>query len=107
MSTNPLPLGFGPSSRPTDPETSHLAADAARKRGPSQRGRVWDALLQLGNATDYELAQKAGILRTSAAKRRQELQALGLVEPTTLRRLTDTGSPAVVWRPSSSSACPF
>jgi hypothetical protein len=89
-------------ARRTDKETSRLAAEAASRRSPSQRSQVWQALLQLKEATDYEIAQHLGILRSSAAKRRQELCDAGLVEPTEQTRPTDTGSSAVVWRPSSS-----
>lgn len=89
--------------RTTDPDTSHLAAAAASKRGPSQRRKVWEALQRLGTATDFELAQATGILRSSAAKRRQELQTLGHVIETPQRRKTDTGTLAIVWRCSYSS----
>lgn len=85
-------------TRSTDPDTAREAAGNASRRGPSQRRRVWEALKKLGNATDYELAQHLGILRSSAAKRRQELVDRGLVTATPFRRLTDTGSSAVVWR---------
>jgi hypothetical protein len=84
--------------RTQDPDTSHQAATQAAKRGPSQRRRIWEALQTLGTATDYELAMATGILRSSAAKRRQELQDLGHVHETTLRRKTDTGTLAIVWR---------
>jgi hypothetical protein len=86
--------------RTTDHDTAHEAADHASKRGPSQRRRVWEALKTLGDATDYELSIAVGILRSSAAKRRQELVDLGYVVETPWRRKTDTGSNAVVWRPS-------
>ena len=86
--------------RTTDTDTAHEAADQASKRGPSQRRRVWEALKTLGSATDYELSVATGILRSSAAKRRQELVELGYVVETPFRRKTDTGSNAVVWRPS-------
>ena len=39
--------------RSTDPDTSRLAARAASRRGPNQRAILWDALQQLGEATDY------------------------------------------------------
>jgi hypothetical protein len=95
--------------RSTDPETSRLAARAASRRGPNQRGIIWDALTQLGEATDYELSLATGLLRSSAAKRRQELTDLGYVTATGKTRKTDTGSDAIVWRPlfSSLSECPF
>jgi hypothetical protein len=90
--------------RTTDPDTAQQAATNASKRGPSQRRRVWEALQKLGTATDYELAVATGILRSSAAKRRQELVDLGHVHETPQRRATDTGTLAIVWRPSYSSA---
>lgn len=90
--------------RTTDPDTSQQAATQAAKRGPSQRRRIWEALQKLETATDYELAMATGILRSSAAKRRQELQDLGHVIPTPKRRATDTGTAAIVWRCSYSSA---
>lgn len=85
-------------ARTNDKETAKEAADQASKRGPSQRRRVWEALQHLGQATDYEIAQHIGILRSSAAKRRQELVDLGHVTETPHRRKTDTGTLAVVWQ---------
>jgi hypothetical protein len=85
-----------------DTDTAHEAAANASRRGPSQRRRVWEALNRLGDATDYELSVATGILRSSAAKRRQELVDLGYVVETPFRRRTDTGTNAVVWRPSLS-----
>lgn len=98
----PLDLVIAPTrlSRTDQPETAHKAAVQSSRRGPSQRTRVWEALKHLGDATDYELAAYLGILRSSAAKRRQELVDLGYVVPTPFRRKTDTGTEAVVWRPS-------
>jgi hypothetical protein len=90
-------------ARTNDPDTAKTAAENAQHRGPSQRRRVWEALQRLGTATDYELATAAGILRSSAAKRRQELQTLGHVIETPHRRATDTGTMAIVWRCSYSS----
>jgi len=108
---NELSLIFSASrlARNTDPDTSHLAAKTASVRGPNQRAQVWQAIKDLSEATDYEIAIHLGILRSSAGKRRQELTELGLVEATDKRRLTDSGSAAIVWRRASpsSSGCPF
>lgn len=93
LTINPIRL-----SRSTDPTTSHKAAESASRRGPTQRRQVWDALKKLGGATDYELSVEANILRSSAAKRRQELVELGHVVETPFRRKTDTGTEAIVWR---------
>jgi hypothetical protein len=91
-------------SRTQDPETSRKAAESASRRGPSQRRRVWEALKKLGGATDYEISIEVGILRSSAAKRRQELVDLGHVVETQMRRKTDTGTEAIVWRCSYASS---
>jgi len=98
----PITLQIAPTrlARTDQPDTAHQAAKQASRRGPNQRTRVWEALKALGAATDYELAQATGILRSSAAKRRQELVDLGYVVETQERRPTDTGTLAVVWRPS-------
>ena len=61
---------------------------------------IWESLKRLGDATDYELSIDTNILRSSAAKRRQELVDLGHVVATPFRRKTDTGTMAIVWRPS-------
>ena len=84
--------------RTTDPQTSHEAAGQAKRRGPSQRRQIWEALQHLGSATDYELSAYTGLLRSSAGKRRQELTDLGHVVSTPYKRPTDTGSMAIVWR---------
>lgn len=85
-------------SRRQDPDTSRNAGESASLRGPSQRRRVWEALKKLHGATDYEISIEVGILRSSAAKRRQELVDLGHVVETPMRRKTDTGTDAIVWR---------
>jgi hypothetical protein len=89
-------------ARPTQPDTAKEASEDASRKAPSQRRRVWEALKTLGSATDYEISVHLGILRSSAAKRRQELSDLGFVVDTGQRRKTDTGSNAVVWRCSLS-----
>ena len=96
----PIDLTIDPTRlvRTQDPDTSRKAAESASRRGPSQRRRVWEALSKLGGATDYEISVECGILRSSAAKRRQELVDLGHVIETPFRRKTDTGTEAIVWR---------
>jgi hypothetical protein len=96
----PIDLPIDPTRlvRTQDPDTSRMAAESASRRGPTQRRRVWEALKKLGGATDYELSVECGILRSSAAKRRQELVDLGHVIETPFRRKTDTGTEAIVWR---------
>jgi hypothetical protein len=96
----PMNLTIDPTRlvRTQDPDTSRQAAENASRRGPTQRRQVWEALKKLGGATDYEISVECGILRSSAAKRRQELLDLGYVLETPYRRKTDTGTEAIVWR---------
>ena len=82
--------------RATDFDTARKAARKASKRGPNQRDKVLLALHDLGAATDYEIGEHCGILRSSAAKRRQELVEMGLVTDANERRKTDTGTLAIV-----------
>lgn len=92
-------ISVGP-ARSSDPETSKLAADANKSERDIQRIRVHEFMKSVGEygATDYEISQACKILRTSAGKRRLELQQAGLVIKTEMRRLTDTQSSACVWR---------
>lgn len=85
--------------RRDDPETARLAALTNYSVSGKQRLAVLRALVHAGDAgmTDQE-HEANGILRTSAGKRRKELEQLGCAEATTERRPTDTGAPAIVWR---------
>lgn len=98
-------FGYGPGVRPTDPETSHLAA----RRTPYLRGadRVRCLIAHSMNPaglTDYELAEIVNRQQNSAGKRRTELRDDGLVEPvllpdgTFLKRKGPTGALCMVWR---------
>jgi len=90
---NPIRL-----ARSNDPDTSHQAAENASLRGPSQRVRVYRYLQANGGSTDYEISVGLGLLRSSVAKRRQELADINLVTDSGYRRVTDTGTSAIVWR---------
>lgn len=85
-------------ARDTDPETAHEAAGDSELRG-KQRLAVLEYLIHRGphGATDYETGDGLGILRTSAGKRRKELETAGLVTNSGVRRPTDTNSTAIVW----------
>lgn len=83
-----------------DPETARQAARDAAKRAPILRERALVELAAAGDdgLTDWELSLSLDVLRTTAGKRRGDLVAADLVEQTSDRRPTDTGSLAVVWR---------
>ena len=84
--------------RSNDHDTSQEAAENASRQGPNQRVRVFRHLQLNGGRTDYEISQALGLLRSSVAKRRQELADLGYVTDSGQRRKTDTGVNAIVWR---------
>lgn len=87
-------------ARKTDPETSKQAASIPLEIRGEQRIRVYEYLVSCGvrGATDYEVGESLGILRTSAGKRRKELAQLGYVVDSGTRRQTDTTASAIVWR---------
>lgn len=93
-------LTFGLGARYGDPETSHIAAEMAKTKAPTDRDRALRELKAAGEngLTDFELADRMDRQQTSAGKRRQELQLLGLVEYAGVHRPAPSGSPARVWR---------
>lgn len=92
-----------PAARTTDPSTSHEAARAHPEVRITDRDRALAALRAAGpnGLTDHELGEQIGRIQTSAGKRRKELQDVGLVENSGMRRLSPSGSPAIVWRARS------
>lgn len=88
-----------PSTRASDPETSWRAAD----RHPVMRreDRVAVLIAHYRNPkglTDFELGDIVKRQQTSAGKRRGELRDNGLIEQTSERRPSPSGSSAIVWR---------
>lgn len=85
--------------RKSDPDTPRLAALDNYDNSGQQRRAVLKALVAAGDRgmTDYE-HEANGILRTSAGKRRLELEMLHLVERTKERRATDTHSTGIVFK---------
>jgi hypothetical protein len=84
------------------PDTERIAAAAVAPRSGTQREAVLAHLRHVGRrgATDYELhASGIGARPHVAGTRREELIADGwTIQDTGERRLTDTGTPAIVWR---------
>lgn len=87
-------------ARASDPTTSHEAANVPADIRGAQRVCVYLYLLSCGarGVTDYEISVACGILRTSAGKRRKELQDLGYVVDSGMRRQTDSNVTAIVWK---------
>lgn len=93
-------------ARRDDPITAQEAARELEHTSGLQRARVLLALWGAGphGLTDQEVGERLGILRTSAGKRRLELQADGLVGATGAVRPTDTGRAARVWHITAKGA---
>ncbi len=93
-----------PGTRTTDPVTSHEAEAKVRPHASHGRRLVLDCLRLFGPATDFELAAETGWQQTSIGKRRGECVALGWVQAftapdgTKCKRLSPSGSPAIVWK---------
>lgn len=88
--------------RATDPETSVAAAQRNRTERQRQRDHVLQNIVcawrrgEIG-CTDFE---HGTIQQTSAGVRRKELERLGFVEKSAVRRPTPSGSMAIVWKPT-------
>lgn len=96
-------------ARTHDPDTAHRAAWNINQHADIYRA-ILTVLLEHGPQTDYDLSVKvpgvlargcdripAPMLRTSAGKRRHDLQQLGYVTDSGFRGRTDTGAKAIRW----------
>lgn len=88
-----------PAVRSTDPDTSHVAAQAALSRKATDQRLVLSIHFEHPEGlTDFELADIAGRAQTSLGVRRGELRDAGLVENSGTKRPAPSGSPSIVWR---------
>lgn len=93
-----------PVARRTDPDTSHAAAEDAKRNANTLRWRCLQTLkAHPEGLDDFALAALVGSQQTSAGKRRGELVKAGLVEKATVdgvvvKRPSPSGSLAIVWR---------
>jgi hypothetical protein len=79
--------------------TSEIAAKMIAARTPTQRARIYRAILasETHGLTDDEGETQLDIFAASYSARRGELAKLGLIRDTGNRRLTQRGCPAAVW----------
>ena len=88
-----------PTARATDPETSHQAARRAASKAQTHRALALRVLrAHPDGLTDWELADRTGVMQTSIGVRRHELVKAGLVVKTALRRPSPSGCASIVWR---------
>lgn len=99
MNADQLPILFpAPSTRRTDPATSHqAAADTAPLADTNRQLALRLLRANPGGLTDYELAALSGLQQNSVGKRRGELRDAGLVEDSGRRRPGPSGSRCIVW----------
>jgi hypothetical protein len=95
-----------PTSRPSDPETSHDAARDATFHASKSRLLALYCLAKHGPCTDYELEAFTGRQKNSIGKRRLDCQRAGLVEVLVVdgikqRRPGPSGSDCLVWQLTS------
>jgi len=91
-----------PQARKEDPETSHDAANDAKRFSKGNRLLALNALNDHGALTDFELAHVTGLQQNSIGKRRGECCAVGFVEKReefgeVVKRPAPSGSNAIVW----------
>lgn len=86
-------------ARRTDPITSHLAGQDAKRHAPRGQQVALQALIEAGceGHTDFSLAEATGWQQTSVGKRRLELERKGYVTATLFTRRTPSGSLARVY----------
>jgi len=91
----PFISGATPETRATSTE----AAESVSETKDTQRQRVYEAIRDSGRngMTDDQMQEDLGIEGNSQRPRRRELQALGRIQMSTLRRETRSGRTAVVW----------
>jgi hypothetical protein len=100
IAQDPTVDALGPSHH-SAPETSINAAFLSMPRSGSYRWRVLDAITRSdGGLTDEELQDQLDLPPNTQRPRRVELVQGGWVEDSGRRRITITGTPAVVWVPS-------
>jgi len=90
-------------ARPTDPETSRLAAKAAGSLVINHQRLIIEAVSEesakdnMGFTSD-EIAIATGLTLVQVARRTSDLEASGIIYKTGLTRKTRTGRIAAVWR---------
>ena len=95
-------LGLAPvhhAHRAGDPDTSIAAATAAQEQLTRNQTVVLAALAAAGarGMIDHDHEAVNGLEQDTAGKRRKELQELGMVAQSPLRRKTPRGRDAIVW----------
>lgn len=84
----------------SDPHDTEIkAAEVSKVNSGTWRRKVLDVIVQAGEngMIDYDIAKRIDLMEPRVASRRGELASYGWVEDSGMRRLTGTGSEAIVW----------
>ena len=88
-----------PHRRNTDPDTSRQSARKAKNFANGHARKALDAILELGDATQSEIANKCGLLPHQVNKRLSDLNSHGLIAPTGKTRAGHANRQERVWEP--------
>ena len=92
-----LPLDFRRLARRNDPSTSKVAAARVIDFADGHYALIISALSQ-GEATIYEIAERAGLTHVQVARRMPELAAATLVVDTGRTKPSPSGRPCRIWK---------
>ena len=89
-------------ARASDPDTSHLAADAVEASGAAkkQRATCLDVVRLVPGLTAAEIALRCGLERHVPSRRLPELRAAGRVKNGIERTCRVTGTRCLTWIPT-------
>jgi hypothetical protein len=90
-----------PIARASDPETSHLAADAVTRSGKrgAQQAVCLEAVRKNPGSTSAELSKVIGVDRFMPARRLPEIEHAGLIRRGAIAECMVTGSMCLTWWP--------
>lgn len=78
-------------------DTSFAAAVAMTPKAQTLRKQVHECIIALSGATDEQVQKTLKMPGNTERPRRRELELLGMVKDSGLRRPTDSGKQAIVW----------
>lgn len=86
--------------RSSDPSTSRISALRNYPRSGTQRSRILDLALDLGDVTTFECLGRLGLRHETASTRISELVRGGWLEDSGRTRESPAGGVQTVWRPT-------
>lgn len=84
-------------ARSTDPDTSHVAAQAARRFANTHAGVILACLHRIGDGTQTDIALHTSLTNVQVNRRLHELKKADQIVETGETRLGHAGRPERVW----------